>query len=275
MTNFVVRDGNGNRLNSYMKGDGSSSLPFIPNYPYRNSVARNDISGSSIWNKFGYNADVDSASNEIIAAFGGTFQIMTTDEILTLVSTSANDSSASIGARSVSIFGIGSDFTEQTETVILNGTSSVNTVNTWLGINRMFVSSSGTNQVNEGTITATSSTFSVQASIPDGDGVTQQAIFHTPISKNFLAEWLAINCRKLSGGTAPRVTVRGYSFSRVTNTNYEIFRWDLDTSIENSVFFTPPVPFIIGGREVLYFTAETNTNDTIVGCRFSGILENS
>lgn len=42
---------------------------------------------------------------------------------------------------------------------------------------------------------------------------------------------------------------------------------------ENHLEIRPSQPFQIGGREVLYFTASTNTNNTEVAMRFSGIEE--
>ena len=121
------------------------------------------------------------------------------------------------------------------------------------------------------TYTGTGGTFGTQAQIPSGDSVTQQAIYHTQINHNLLADWLLCNVNKVSGGSTPTVTIRGWSYSRVTETNYEIFRMDIDTSVENFVELRPSQPFPIGGREVLYFTAESSLNNTIVSLRFSGI----
>lgn len=242
---------------------------------YNSEVAMGKRQGRATINKFGYNADVDSAASEIVASFGGTFNIMTTADTLNIVSDSANDTSAGTGARTLLITGIGSDFLNQTETVTMNGATPVTTSNTWLGINRVIVLSSGTNNANVGTITIsdTAGTVGTQAELAPNSSVTQQAIYHTQINHNLLLDWLWVNIRKLSGGSAPRVTVRGYSYSRVTDTAYEIFDYDVDTSVDNTVSLNPSQPFVVGGREVIYFVAETNTNDTSVRLRFSGIEE--
>ena len=61
---------------------------------YRLEVAMGKRQGRKTWNKFGFNQDVDTASPEVISSFGGDFSIMTTADFLSVVSTSANDTSA-------------------------------------------------------------------------------------------------------------------------------------------------------------------------------------
>lgn len=241
---------------------------------FKYDVALGNVSGYDTWNKFGYNADVDSASEEVIASFGGTFAIMTTDDNLDVVSTSANDTnSAGTGARQILLVGIDGSSNYQTETVNLNGTTTVTTSNTWLGINRAYVISSGTSDSNEGTITINASGVGDQAQIPANEGVTQQCIFHTEASHTLLTDWLYVNINKISGGSSPVVTIYGYSYSRIVDCVYEVFRTTIDTNVENTLELTPSQPFVIGGNEVLYFTADTNTNNTVVSARFSGILQ--
>lgn len=233
---------------------------------------RSDV---TVWNKFGYNLDVDTASEELIASYGGSINIMTSADTLDVVSSSTNDTAAGTGVRAVYIIGIDENSVEQEELVSMNGTTPVTTSNQWLGINRVYAISAGSGGSAAGTITIddTSNSVGVQATIPQGSNVTQQCLFHVPISKTFLAKWLVLNGRKLSGGGgSPRITFKGYSYSRVTGMTYEIFRAKIDTDVENNIEYSPNVPFPVGGREVLYFTATTDTNNTAVNCRFSGTL---
>lgn len=244
---------------------------------YKYEVAMSKRQGRSTWNKFGYNSDIDTASAEVIAEFGGTFNIMTSADTLDVVSSDVDDDGVGggAGARQIAIIGIDANSDPITEIVTTNGTTTVTTTNSFLGVNRAYVISSGTSDANEGTITIddTSGTVGTQATIPAGESVTQQAIFHTPINNTFLVDWLRINVNKISGGSSPRVTIKGYSYSRVVDCVYEIFRETIDTDVENNIELNPSQPFVITGREVLYFVAETNTNNTQVTMRFSGILE--
>lgn len=248
-------------------------MTFIPNKDFRYSVAEGNVNGASTVNKFGYNDDVDSGSEEIIAKFGGTFLIMTGADNLDIVSSSVNDTAAGTGARSVFISGIDGSGEPVSEIVAMAGTSNATTVNTYVGVNRMYVLSSGSLGYNDGTITVTDNggSFGTQASIEPNISVTQQLIYHTTVGKNFLADWLFFNINKISGGASPVVTIRGYSYSRVIATTFEVFKITIDTDVENTVELNPSQPFVIGGQEVLYFTAESNQNNTIVRGRFSGV----
>jgi hypothetical protein len=266
-----------NQLTASLNGTLSENYDATVVRPtdYHYEVAMGKRQGRATVNKFGYNADVDNAAPEVIARFGGTFNIMTTADTLDIVSTSTADSSAGTGARQLLITGIDENFLSQTEFVTMNGTTAVTTSNTWLGVNRVVVFSSGTGNTNAGDITISDTgTVGTQAYIENGESVTNQAIYHTQINHNLLADWMWINVRKLSGGgSAPRVTIKGISYSRFTDTNYEVFRYDMDTDIENSVELRPSQPFVLSGREVFYFTAESDQNNTVVNLRFSGIEE--
>jgi len=266
------------KLTSPINGTLAENYDAIVTRPteFKYEVAMSKRQGHRTWSKWGYNDDVDTASEEIIASFGGTFNIMTTAATLDIVSTSASDGVAGAGATSIILDGIGSDGTNQTETIVMNGVTPVTSSNTWLGINRAYAVAFGASGSNVGTITIsdTAGTVGTQAELPPTTNVTQQAIFHTQINHTFLADWLYINALKLSGGGgSPRVTIYGYTYSRVTGGTYQIARFDLDTDVDNSIEIAPSQPFTVGGREVIYFTAVTTINNTAVNLRFSGIEE--
>jgi hypothetical protein len=240
---------------------------------FSREIARGAASGYELWNKFGYNDDVDSAASETIWAQGGIFQCLTSGETLEIVSTSANDASAGTGVQSVVIYGVDENWTSQIETVTMNGTTNVTTVNSWLGVNRIAVFLSGSGQTNAGAITATATTAgTVQAIMPVGDAVTQQCVFFTPADTNFVAEFLWINCLKLGGGGAPRITVKMYVYSAINNTKQLVFSGKMDTDVQNVLNINPNLPFPISEKTCTTIEIETDQNDTIVTGRFSGIL---
>jgi len=226
--------------------------------------------GVTVWNKFGYNSDIDTTTDpEVIAAFGGTYTPPTAASTLTIVSASTADDDGSTGATSIVIYGLDANRDAQTEVVTMDGQSNVVTTSTWLGINRAAVALAGTGKNNAGTITITATTGGATlATIPANQGTTQQCIYHTPRDAAAMAEELQINFNKSGGGT-PTVTIKGISFSPVSNCYYEVFRYIADTSLENSVIISPKVPFVLAEQDVFYLTAETTSNDTQVNARFS------
>lgn len=237
---------------------------------YHDEVALGLRTGKTLWHKWGYNEDVDTAAQEVVWSEGGNFTFLTTASTLSLVSTDANDADGGTGAHGVVLYGIGENRTAQVEVVLLNGTTPVVTTSTWLGLNRVALFRSGSAQSNIGTITATAtSNSSVQAAMPAGEGTTQQAIFFTQAGHTALVTSLLINVRKSSGGGSPKITVKAWVLSFVSNSKYEVFRYNMDTAVENSVIYVPDDRFPVGEKSVLYFTVDTDTNNTSVSVRLS------
>ena len=244
---------------------------------YHSEVALGRRQGSSTWNKFGYNSDVDAASgDEIIASWGGTYQFLTVGETISVVSTDAADdgSPAGTGVNSIVIYGVDQNWDSQTEVVTLNGTTPVVTTTEWIGINRVAVYLSGSGMTNAGTITVTAvSSGYTMAEMPIGGGVTQQLIYFVPQKFTFLAEWLHFDALKIAGGGGnPEVTLKGQVYSAVNNTIQEVYRGHIDTTNENNLDVVPPTPFPISEKSILYFTADTDKDNTSVTGRFSGEL---
>jgi hypothetical protein len=72
-----------------------------------------------------------------------------------------------------------------------------------------------------------------------------------------------------SEGTKPltrEVLVKGYVFNRQFQTRYEIFRANIDTSVENTMVISESIRFSLSPTDVLYFIADTN--NTVATVRF-------
>lgn len=280
---LVTSYGSYGKLTSPINGTVSENFDATVVRPteYHSEVAMGKRQGRNTVNKFGYNLDVDTgAGGEIIAAWGGSFDpltdIMQTAQTFTVSYNNSTDGSGQDGARMLQIIYIDENFTSQTAIHVLGSTGTDVTSFTGLGINRAVCISFGTDAFNTNDITITATTdATIQAVIPAENNVTQQCIYHTQINHNFLWSQYLFNSTKTvgGGGGVPEVIIKGYSFSRVTLGRYEIFRLDFDTQRGNHVDQTWQEPFVLGGREVIYFTAESDTNNTQVNFRFSGIEE--
>ena len=257
------------QIDRITKNEGGAPVRST-NFNYE--VAEGLREGFSTWNKFGYNLDVDSASIEVIASFGGTYSYMTTADTLDVVSTSGDDTNGGTGVNSVIIWGVDENRDEVIEILTMNGTSAVTTANQYLGVNRVSIYLAGSSQGNVGTINVNETTSAdFQAQMPSGEGTTEQCIFHVPSGDTFLTDWLYINVNKV-GGSSPVVTVRGWVYSAVANAKFQVFKSIIDTAVENTIELRPAQPFVIGEKSSFWFTAETTTNNTVVSLRFSGIL---
>jgi hypothetical protein len=127
-------------------------------------VARGLIPGHSAITVFGYNPDVDT-SEESVWPNGGTVPHPTAASVLKVSSTNSADASPSgTGARTVLITGLNGSFNEVSETIVLNGQTAVNTVNSYLYVNGLTVTSVGSGGANAGDINV--GTGTVTAGVP-------------------------------------------------------------------------------------------------------------
>lgn len=240
---------------------------------YFSEVAAGKRDGRTTWDKFGFNNDIDAGAAEVVASFGGTYTPMTSSGVLTVVSTSANDTSGGTGARTIKIIGpAGADRISVTEEVTMNGTTSVDTSNEFWGVNRVEVESAGSLTYNAGDINITDPSANTQAQIPAEAAITQQAIFHTQNNHRFIIDGVFFVLNKISGGGSPRATIRGYEYESDRDVRYLKYKFTIDSSVQNSLEYSLGVK-TINQNSTLYFTAETDTNNTVVEVRFHGIEE--
>ena len=131
--------------------------------PIELQVARGQVDGHKALFKFGINGDVGT-SVETVWAQGGTYAYPASATVMKISSSSADDAAAGTGARTISIAGLDANYNEISETVILDGQTAVNTVNSYLRISRMFVVTAGSGATAAGTIYA--GTGTVTSGVP-------------------------------------------------------------------------------------------------------------
>ena len=131
--------------------------------PFGLQVARNQIQGHSNILVFGYNPDIDS-SEETVWPNGGLIPHPSAESVLKISSTDATDTAAGTGARTVFISGVDGNYNTVSETVELNGQTAVNTTNSYLYVNQLYVVTTGSGGVNAGDINA--GTGTVTSGVP-------------------------------------------------------------------------------------------------------------
>lgn len=284
---FRVRYVNGSSVQSYLRLYTYYGSDFVPSVAPLNQTASLDQdaiftrgtipqdeitlgrrSGVTSWGKFGYDADVDTT--EVVASFGGLYAPLSISQNFTVSYTNTTDGSGTAGARQLRFYYTDSDGLPASSIHELSTTGTDVTSFQGYGINRLEVYTAGISETNVSAINVQGATTgTTQAQIPAGDSSTQQAIFHTGSNHKAIVRDLEINIRKLSGGAIPRVTVRGWKYNRTRNVKTEIFRWDIDTGVENSILFPGNINILLNETESHWYEAETNVADTIVGVRFN------
>jgi hypothetical protein len=119
--------------------------------PFELQVGRGQITFHSIIHVFGHNPDVDTAEVTVWPTTG-LLGHPASPTLMTVSSSSASDTSAGTGARSVFILGINGTGGYVSETVVLNGQTAVTTIHEYDAIERVTVVSVGSGGVNAGTI---------------------------------------------------------------------------------------------------------------------------
>lgn len=149
------------------------------------AIAGGLFTGYSIVNKFGTNGDIDTATvPEDMWDVGGVYTGFpdSTLELVEVVSSDANDAAAGTGARTIRITGLDANYDVQSETITLNGTTPVDSVNTYRRVHTASIQSAGSGGVNAGTITFrhTTTTANVFGSIVVGRNQTNIGAYTIP-----------------------------------------------------------------------------------------------
>jgi len=163
---------------------------------------------------------------------------------------------------------------ETSEDITLDGTTPVNTANSYVIIHRMKVLTSGATSINVGTISATAATDNtVTAIILPGDGQTEMAIYGVPSTQTFyLKRWgasigkgnttIAVNFRLLVNENASAQTK---NYLRKDDINLV----STGTSGISRVYDIPPS---FAGPCIIKVQAIASANDTDATSGFDGYI---
>lgn len=195
-----------------------------------------------------------------------------------IVSSSASDTSAGVGARTVRIYGLKTwdDATESSEDITLNGTTDVATTNSWVIIHRMEVVTWGATNINVGTITATAVTdASVTAQINVGKGRTQMAIYGISSKQILLIDRLYANAIAIAGGAEAIVELLVNDMPATELTNFKV-RHTFGVRGAGSSNSQPDfdIPKKITGAAIVKINATGDAADMDLSAGFDGLLVN-
>ena len=147
-------------------------------------VRQGKIPGTNLFNIDGENPDFAAGGAiETVWGFGGLYSFPAAAATLAIQSSDANDTLAGTGAQKVRVVGLDANYVGISETVDMNGLTTVNTVATFLRVNTFFVVQAGSGGTNAGAITALNGADTV-ANMAIGDSRAIQAVFTVPAGRN-------------------------------------------------------------------------------------------
>lgn len=245
-------------------------------------AARGNISGVTTVNKFGASPDgiqttpTDVWSRADAAVTQQVWLAPTAARIHAIVSTSTSDDGApaGVGAQTIRVYGLKTwDLAETSEVVTLNGTTPVNTANTYVIIHRMKVLTCGASGPNVGIISATAATDgTVTAIIAAGDGQTEMAIYGVPSTQSlYITRW-ACSIAKATAGYI-NFELRVNENPNVQTTAYlrknDMAVVSTGTGNAEKIFHVPPK---YAGPCIVKVIGYANANDTDAKAAFDGYL---
>jgi len=236
-------------------------------------VAKNNVPGHSLIHKFGRNPDIDTAAGfEVLWNGGGPYTGFdpTGAEVLSLVSSDANDTLAGTGAITVELFGLLADYTEDSEVVILDGVTPVDTIKTFIRMNRMIVRTAGSGGSNVGELTCIQKTAGhVMAVMPVGYNQTMISAYTIPIDKDaWFLTWFAGLAGKTQAVCNVRLVAR--PFGETFQVKEEMSVGGAGTSGSLRPYAAPKQR--MAAKTDIFIEADTSLNDSAVAGGFDLLL---
>lgn len=249
----------------YDREKGQSDLEYGLN------IQQGKVPGVSVVHTFGRVPSINTSDGFVAVTDNGAnytgFDAIAA-EIISIVSSSADDAITGTGARVLLLSGLGPGFVEQTETVLLNGTTPVLSTLEYIRLNPVLVIQAGSVGSNVGLITLNQSvtTAIIFAEIQIGNNRTLNSGFTVPSGKlAYIRSGFATVGKKQS------VVSELKASARQLGSTFQIAEWFSVGSQGSSYVPRPFVIPLIGiptGTDVL-LQANTDTN----GASFSAGLE--
>ena len=187
---------------------GDRSGFFGSNLPFAMAAGLGVVPGATRVVLLGHNPDIDTATDpEDVWEGGGLYPFLAAAATLEVVSTSVNDTAAGTGARTVLVSGLNSAYATVTETITLNGTTPVPTVNQFLRVNLATTVTSGSGEQNAGDITIqVSGGGTVQGIIRAGFGFARSGVYTVPVGFTFFMTSAVFSVSSPNGATVNTCT---------------------------------------------------------------------
>lgn len=262
-----------NKLTSAFNSTFAQTYDAIAVRPssYFTEVVEGVRQGHQSWGKFGYKDGVSDSTGSVIWPYTtDTYTPLPTEQKVEIASSSTNDDGSPVGtgARTVTIYGISNGALAQ-ETLTLDGTTYVQSTNTYTGINRVKVITAGTSGYNEGNLTVrgVTDTSAIPAYVAAQAGVTEQMIFHIPDDKDAYIHKVVLTGGKLGAKTADFVC---HGYQVINGVRLDLFQAFVSGSNHFALDFTIPVRMAAGSY--WYITAQADITGGFLSCRVDQIL---
>ena len=166
------------------------------------AVAMGHIPNWEAVRKFGTNSTVGTSGFEDMWEPGTVRSLPAAAAVASVSSSSAADDGdpEGTGAHTLLVSGLDANYLEVSETVTLNGVSAVTTTQTFLRIDRAYITKVGSGGTNAGNISI-SVGGALQAYITAAEGQTAQAMYTVPANKLFVLTFYNVGIGRIAGSS--------------------------------------------------------------------------
>jgi hypothetical protein len=212
--------------------------------PFEFQVARGQITYHKTNIISGFNPNTGT-SYQTVWGQSSLYSYLSSATVLEISSSSANDTAAGTGARTVTVYGLDGNYAEINEVVTLNGQTAVNTVNSYLRVFHLVVNTAGSGGAAAGTIYA--GTGAVTAGVPaviyltyTASGGATAAIWTVPAGYTAFVTTMAVS----SGSTTANVFTSLGLYARPTGGVFDnVIQGRCGNGGSFVVFFDYPLSF--------------------------------
>ena len=211
--------------------------PDVKSGEFKLAVSLGLVPGWQIYRKFGLNDQVGSGTQEIWPP--GTARVLPTAAALAIAtSDDAQDDIVAItgtGSWTIGVNGLDANGDEITDYITMRGAVPAFTTKAFLRINRAWVETAGTSEVNTGNISVTIG-GDLQAYIQAGTGQTLQTQFSVPRGRTFIVTSFQMGVGRM-GGTSDLVVysqIKGDYPDSTWRTASAIYLWNGQIVINNT-----------------------------------------
>lgn len=234
--------------------------------PFDLQIARNQIDAHSTVNIYGVNAAIGTSYTTVWELGNTTAYAFPASAASMNLASSVNTGADKTGTK-VLIQGLDSNYESISETLTLNGTTAVATVNSYLRINSISVSSVTSNTMPTGTITLKDSTnTTTYAQMTAGNGRTQMSLYTVPAGYTFYLERVNVYT-DFNGSSAAYVSYRNYTASSTGIVN---ITQQAPVTISYEARRVMPRPF--SEKTDIQLQAKASTGTTFVSIAAEGYL---
>tara|TARA_X000001382_G_scaffold100148_1_gene74682 strand:+ start:1850 stop:2629 length:780 start_codon:yes stop_codon:yes gene_type:complete len=239
---------------------------------FHTEVSKGLVPKHTLVHKFGHNLDIDTGTDpETVWSAGGLYTFPSSADTLKIISNDVDDNgTGTTGALTIKVQGLDANYDFIEEDFTLNGQTAVTGSKEFLRVFRAFVTSAGSSELNEGTITINNSDDSLTlAEIPAEHGQTQMAIYTIPRNhKAYLTSFSGSMSKAIpSSAIVLEVVFRENGIKRVKQ-NIAI---DTTGSTSFIKYFKMPLP-IEEKTDIIVNAKEVSQNNSGVFSNFALIL---